>query len=132
MTTAPGATSVLQVRTVPSPRAVSCQRYRQMLIPGYVAVRLAYQLSLHKPQARPLPADSLLARAVLNKERTFLHLIIADLYTLRLCEGPYMVPTEHYPKALDWLDDHPHLQSGTHLWLLLCIIEISDSWQTLS
>lgn len=78
----------------------------------HAAVRLAYQLALHKPQSRPLPADPLLARAVLNKERTFLHLIIADLYTLRLCEGPYMIPSEHYPKALDWLDDHPHLASG--------------------
>lgn len=77
-----------------------------------IAVRLAYQLALHRPQARPLPSDPLLARAVLNKERTFLHLIIADLYTLRLCEGPPMVPTEHYPKPLEWLDDHPHLQSG--------------------
>ncbi|SCZ92333.1 BZ3500_MvSof-1268-A1-R1_Chr5-2g07790 [Microbotryum saponariae] len=43
-----------------------------------IAIRMGYQLRLHKPRTQPLPADTMEARLILDGERTWLNLVCFD------------------------------------------------------
>lgn len=49
---------------------------------GY-AIRLGYQLRLHRRRQTPLPPDELEARVILDRERTWIVLICFDKYVRR-------------------------------------------------
>lgn len=77
---------------------------------GY-AIRMAQELKLHTKTPRPLPADIRLAREVLNKERTWLNLIIADYHLAIHHSLPRMMSAEEgADDPIEWITtDHPHL-----------------------
>lgn len=53
---------------------------------GY-AIRLGYQLRLHRRRHTPLPPDELEARVILDRERTWIALICFDKCVARDCFG---------------------------------------------
>jgi hypothetical protein len=55
-----------------------------MLWVFFVAIRLAYELELHRCNPRPLPSSETEAREVLDRERCWFQLICFDL----TCEDP--------------------------------------------
>ncbi|GEM06238.1 Zn(2)-C6 fungal-type transcription factor [Rhodotorula toruloides] len=74
---------------------------------GY-AIRMAYELRLNV-NARPLPTDELQAREVLNRERTWLNLVIADYHLAIHHSLPRMISEEDIDDPAQWLAEHPHL-----------------------
>ncbi|CED85490.1 Transcription factor domain, fungi [Phaffia rhodozyma] len=73
---------------------------------GY-AIRIAYELGLHREHVRPLPEDALEARLVLDRERTFYALTAFE----NLLEVHHLLPGMINRRAmLDpclWIVDHP-------------------------
>lgn len=77
---------------------------------GY-AIRMAQELKLHIKSPRPLPPDAGQAREVLNKERTWLNLIIADYHLAIHHSLPRMMSAEEgADDPIEWITtDHPQL-----------------------
>lgn len=76
---------------------------------GY-AIRMAQELKLHLRSPRPLPSDERRAREVLNKERTWLNLIIADYHLAIHHSLPRMMAEEGAEDPADWITrDHPQV-----------------------
>ncbi|KAG7562735.1 hypothetical protein FFLO_01796 [Filobasidium floriforme] len=74
---------------------------------GY-AIRMAYELGLDMPNARPLPLDQHAAREILNKERTFRQLACFDR-TMSHLHGRTrrMIDAQVLDSIDQWLCDHP-------------------------
>ncbi|GAA5854792.1 hypothetical protein JCM8547_004073 [Rhodosporidiobolus lusitaniae] len=74
-----------------------------------LAVRMAQQLRLNVRAPRPLPTDETQARKLLNRERVWLYLIIADYHLAIHYSLPRMLTDECVDDPADWVTEHPHL-----------------------
>ncbi|BGP28729.1 hypothetical protein JCM10296v2_000465 [Rhodotorula toruloides] len=74
---------------------------------GY-AIRMAQELRLNVRASRPLPADEVQAREILNRERAWLNLIIADYHLAIHHSLPRMIAEEDIDDPAEWLAEHPH------------------------
>ncbi|KAH8833995.1 hypothetical protein DL96DRAFT_1579096 [Flagelloscypha sp. PMI_526] len=72
-----------------------------------VSIRMAYELGLHKMYKRPLPDDEFEARKVLNRERTWLHLICFDRTTAYQRDLPTMISNQFTPDPTHWWTSVP-------------------------
>ncbi|OXC70065.1 hypothetical protein AYX13_01411 [Cryptococcus neoformans] len=74
---------------------------------GY-AIRMAQQLQLDTRAPRPLPQDERQAREVLNRERAWYNLVIADYHLAINHSLPKMI-TDDVEDPADWVAEHSHL-----------------------
>ncbi|KPV78315.1 uncharacterized protein RHOBADRAFT_50795 [Rhodotorula graminis WP1] len=72
---------------------------------GY-AIRMAQELRLHVRAPRPLPEDEHQAREVLNKERAWLNLVVADYHLAIHHSLPRMISEEDVDDPADWVLEH--------------------------
>ncbi|GAA6046601.1 hypothetical protein JCM3770_006232 [Rhodotorula araucariae] len=72
---------------------------------GY-AIRMAQELRLNVRAPRPLPTDERQAREILNKERAWLNLIVADYHLAIHHSLPRMISEEHVDDPADWVGEH--------------------------
>ncbi|BGP36579.1 hypothetical protein JCM10449v2_000480 [Rhodotorula kratochvilovae] len=72
---------------------------------GY-AIRMAQELRLNVRAPRPLPADERQAREILNKERAWLNLIVADYHLAIHHSLPRMISEEHVDDPAEWVAEH--------------------------
>ncbi|CAE6507372.1 unnamed protein product [Rhizoctonia solani] len=72
-----------------------------------LAIRMAYELNLHEFRTQPLPKDELEARKQLNRERTWIQLVLYDFTTASQRNKPNMVPDHDLPDVEGWVRDHP-------------------------
>ncbi|EPQ26057.1 uncharacterized protein PFL1_06266 [Pseudozyma flocculosa PF-1] len=71
------------------------------------ATRMAQELRLFVPGPRPLPSNERAAREILNKERTWLTMIIAD-YNLAIHHSlPKIISEDDIGDPEAWASDHP-------------------------
>ncbi|KAJ9117654.1 hypothetical protein QFC24_006368 [Naganishia onofrii] len=70
------------------------------------AIRLGFYLGLHRPGTRPLPADEMEARLILNRERTWL---LSDHNLAMQYQLPQMILDEKKGHVRSWIQDHGHL-----------------------
>ncbi|TYJ55342.1 hypothetical protein B9479_003957 [Cryptococcus floricola] len=73
-----------------------------------IAIRMAQMLGLDKTSPRPLPRDEMRAREVLNRERIWFNLIMADCH-LSIAHGLPKMLKDDVEDPADWVADHPHL-----------------------
>ncbi|WVQ71522.1 hypothetical protein IAR50_001061 [Cryptococcus sp. DSM 104548] len=73
-----------------------------------MAIRMAQMLGLNTMSSRPLPRDEMRAREVLNRERVWLNLIMAD-YHLSISHGLPKILEDDVEDPADWVAGHPHL-----------------------
>ncbi|CAE6509619.1 unnamed protein product [Rhizoctonia solani] len=72
-----------------------------------LAIRMAYELNLHEFRTQPLPTEELEARKQLNRERTWIQLVLYDFTTASQRNKPNMVPDHDLPDVEGWVRDHP-------------------------
>ncbi|BGO96514.1 Zn(2)-C6 fungal-type transcription factor [Rhodotorula toruloides] len=88
---------------------------------GY-AIRMAQELRLNVRASRPLPAEEMQARGILNRERAWLNLIIADYHLAIHHSLPRMISEEDIDDPAEWLAEHPHLptpgESSLPPWII--------------
>lgn len=83
---------------------------------GY-AIRMAQELRLNHRAPRPLPANEKQARQVLNRERCWLNLVVADYHLAMHHSLPRMLNNDDLEDPYEWQVDHPHLPvPGDHLF----------------
>ncbi|KAM0749099.1 hypothetical protein T439DRAFT_327596 [Meredithblackwellia eburnea MCA 4105] len=71
------------------------------------AIRCAFELKLDKKGPRPLPEDPFAARLILNRERTWLHLCIADHRCSDQRLLPRLIPAEKvWADIVGWILEH--------------------------
>ncbi|CAK9783420.1 unnamed protein product [Cutaneotrichosporon oleaginosum] len=75
---------------------------------GY-AIRMAQELRLNQRAPRPLPRNERQAREVLNKERCWLNLIVADYHLAMHHSLPRMINQDDVDDPMEWITEHPHL-----------------------
>ncbi|CED83577.1 Zn(2)-C6 fungal-type DNA-binding domain [Phaffia rhodozyma] len=76
---------------------------------GY-AIRLAYELNLHEPHARPLPDDEHEIRMIFDRERTWYQMACFDLTSHMQHDLPPMID-ETLTGMEEWLSDEPRFHS---------------------
>ncbi|OXG91320.1 hypothetical protein C345_01303 [Cryptococcus neoformans A2-102-5] len=76
-----------------------------------IAVRAAYQLRLWKKHDRPLPQDEEEVRAILDRERTWIAVIIMDTGFSVIFEQPITLPQQGrgFDDIYEWANEHAHL-----------------------
>ncbi|CAE6539966.1 unnamed protein product [Rhizoctonia solani] len=72
-----------------------------------LAIRMAYELDLHEFRTQPLPKEEFEARKQLNRERTWIQLVLYDFTTASQRNKPNMVPDHDLPDVEGWVRDHP-------------------------
>ncbi|KAN0062269.1 hypothetical protein ACQY0O_005450 [Thecaphora frezii] len=72
---------------------------------GY-AIRMAQELRLHVKAPRPLPSDEQSARIVLNKERAWINLIVADYHLAIHHSLPKMIGEDDIDDPVEWIAEH--------------------------
>ncbi|WWC90307.1 uncharacterized protein L201_005240 [Kwoniella dendrophila CBS 6074] len=77
---------------------------------GY-AIRMGQELRLDIKGARPLPTEEQNAREILNRERAWMNLIIADYHLAIHHSLPRMILTQDVDDPSDWVADHPQLHT---------------------
>ncbi|KAI5475758.1 hypothetical protein MNV49_000887 [Pseudohyphozyma bogoriensis] len=97
------------------------------------AVRCAFELGLHKVGTRALPEDPMLAREILNPERTFIWMTLCDHRFSTLSEKPRMIPSSRYHDAPSWILAHPQTPCPSELVLspLTDMARLLDLYETL-
>ncbi|BEJ00543.1 hypothetical protein CcaverHIS631_0504000 [Cutaneotrichosporon cavernicola] len=70
------------------------------------AIRLGYQLDLHLPPRRPLPADEREARLAIDRERTWISLFCFDSTATQLSDRPSMM--HKAPDVTEWIRTIPY------------------------
>ncbi|BEJ13333.1 hypothetical protein CspHIS471_0305070 [Cutaneotrichosporon sp. HIS471] len=75
---------------------------------GY-AIRMAQELRLNQRAPRPLPRNERQAREILNKERCWLNLIVADYHLAMHHSLPRMINQDDVDDPMEWITEHPHL-----------------------
>ncbi|CAK9781628.1 unnamed protein product [Cutaneotrichosporon oleaginosum] len=70
------------------------------------AIRLGYQLDLHLPPRRPLPADEREARLAIDRERTWISLFCFDSTATQLSDRPSMM--HKAPDVAEWIRTIPY------------------------
>ncbi|KAJ1303687.1 hypothetical protein OPQ81_008112 [Rhizoctonia solani] len=78
-----------------------------------LAIRMAYELNLHEFRTKPLPKDEHEARKQLNRERTWIQLVLYDFTTASQRNKPNMVPDHDMPDVEGWVQDHPQVSGLT-------------------
>ncbi|KAF8595694.1 hypothetical protein BDV93DRAFT_548719 [Ceratobasidium sp. AG-I] len=72
-----------------------------------LAIRMAYELNLHEFRTEPLPSEEVPARKQLNRERTWIQLVLYDFTTASQRNKPNMIPDQDFPDVEKWVRDHP-------------------------
>ncbi|GMK56452.1 hypothetical protein CspeluHIS016_0302920 [Cutaneotrichosporon spelunceum] len=75
---------------------------------GY-AIRMAQELRLNQRAPRPLPRNERQAREILNRERCWLNLIVADYHLAMHHSLPRMIAQDDVDDPAEWITEHPHL-----------------------
>ncbi|GMK55682.1 hypothetical protein CspeluHIS016_0207380 [Cutaneotrichosporon spelunceum] len=70
------------------------------------AIRLGYQLDLHLPPRRPLPAGERKARLAIDRERTWISLFCFDSTATQLSDRPSMM--HRAPDVAEWIRTIPY------------------------
>ncbi|KAG8724371.1 hypothetical protein FRC09_019479 [Ceratobasidium sp. 395] len=73
-----------------------------------LAIRMAYELNLHEfRRGMKLSTEELEARKQLNRERTWIQLVLYDFTTASQRNKPNMIPDHDLPDVEVWVRDHP-------------------------
>lgn len=72
-----------------------------------LAIRMAYEINLHEFRTEPLPTEEIPARKQLNRERTWIQLVLYDFTTASQRNKPNMIPDQDFPDVEKWVRDHP-------------------------
>ncbi|GAA5854026.1 hypothetical protein JCM8547_008197 [Rhodosporidiobolus lusitaniae] len=88
------------------------------------AIRSAFELGIHKKGKRPLPEDEMERRRVLNTERTWFYLTIADHRFSTQRGLPKMISNEYRRDAVPWTLEHDGPNFCPHETGLIPLIEL--------
>ncbi|QRW09698.1 Fungal Zn(2)-Cys(6) binuclear cluster domain [Ceratobasidium sp. AG-Ba] len=73
-----------------------------------LAIRMAYELNLHEfRRGGTLSSEEIEARKQLNRERTWIQLVLYDFTTASQRNKPNMIPDQDIPDVEAWVKDHP-------------------------
>ncbi|WWD04399.1 hypothetical protein V865_002468 [Kwoniella europaea PYCC6329] len=112
-----------------------------------IAIRMGYQLYWHVPRTQPLPEDEMMARKILNSERTWMclfcqyhHFHLSDqdkqLTSARLSQTyglPFAIQPNHMMDAGSWAREHVYLGPSVDLHLASSIelCRLKDQWRAI-
>nr|XP_019043747.1 hypothetical protein I302_08328 [Kwoniella bestiolae CBS 10118]OCF22677.1 hypothetical protein I302_08328 [Kwoniella bestiolae CBS 10118] len=98
-----------------------------------IAIRMGYQLYWHVPRNQVLPDDEVLARKILNSERTWMCLFCFDRSLAQTYGLPFAIQPSHMMDAGNWAREHTYLGPSVdvHLASSIELCKLKDQWRAI-